>query len=204
VLAALILLAPAPAGALERGVYREIRGRYEGMTLRLRLDLKAPVRAPIPNILTLDGLGHGSERAPVLFGRLEKVFVERVTREGRERLGLTLYRSREDADRLRASAIPPPMSANPNLPGTLAAFARQDSTSVVLELRAGRDDPQAQLREVEILLRRLFYDADPPRADLEDYVRRHPGLSIARLQALTGLDADTIRSLVAEAAPPAD
>lgn len=203
-LAALIAAATTgPLPAIDRDSYRELRGRYEGLTLRLRLDLKAATQAPIPNVLGLEGLGYGSERAPILFGRLEEVFVERVTREGARRLGLTVYRSREEAERLRASAVPPPMMmGNPNLGGTLAAFARQGSTSVILELRAGKKDPDGQRREIETLLQRLFYHSDPPREDLEDYVRRHPGLSISRLQGITGLDAAAIRRLLQDAAPP--
>lgn len=199
---ALLLLTAAPAGAIERSILRDLRGRYEGLTLRLRLDLKAATRAPVPNVVTLDGIGYGSERAPVIFGRLEPVHIERIAREGSDRLGLTVYRSREEADRLRASAIPPPMMANPNLGGTLAAFALQGSTSVILDLRAGKKDPQGQLAEIETLLDRLFYRQDPPREDLEDFVRSHTGMGISRLQSLTGLDADTIRRLMQEAAPP--
>jgi hypothetical protein len=195
-------LATTSIVAVERHVYRDIRGRYEGLTLRLRLDLKAATQAPIPNVLSLEGLGYGSERAPILFGRLEKVFVERVTREGGTRLGLTLYRSREEADRLRASAVPSPLMPNPNFGGTLAAFARQGSTSVILDLRAGKKDPDAQQAEIEVLLDRLFYRDEPPREELENYVRTHPAMPISRLQAVTGLDADTIRRLVQEAAPP--
>lgn len=203
-LAALLLAASiTPLPAIEKATYRDIRGRYEGLTLRLRLDLKAATQAPIPNVLGLEGLRHGSERAPILFGRLEEVFVERVTREGASRLGLTVYRSREEAERLRASAVPPPMMmGNPNLGGTLAAFARQGSTSVILELRAGKKDPDGQRREIETLLQRLFHHSEPPREELEDYVRRHPGVSISRLQAITGLDAESIRRLLQEAAPP--
>jgi hypothetical protein len=195
-------LATTPVLAIERDAYRDIRGRYEGLTLRLRLDLKAATRAPIPNVLSLEGLGHGSERAPILFGRLEKVYIERVTREGGTRLGLTLYRSREEADRLRASDVPSPMMPNPNFGGTLAAFARQGSTSVILDLRSRKQDGRAQLAEIEVLLERLFYRGEPPREELEDYVRAHPGMPISRLQAITGLDPDTIRRLVQEAAPP--
>jgi hypothetical protein len=202
----LILLAVAPAAAIHRDALRESRHRFEGLSFRLRVDLKSAAQAAIPNVVGLDGIGYGSERAPVLFSRLETVYVERVTGEGGQRLSLTIYRSREEAERLRASAIPQPMMSNPNLGGTLAAFARQGSTSVVLELRAGKKDGPGQTAEIETLIDRLFYRSDPPRSDLEAFVRAHPDLPISRLQALTGLDPATIRTLRDEArneaAPP--
>src|SRR5260221_700340 len=103
--AALLLASTGPAPAVDRDVYKEIRGHYEGLTLRLRLDLMAARRALPPNTLSLDGLAHARENAPVLFGRLERVLLQRVTNTGKTRLELTVYRNREEADRLRASAI---------------------------------------------------------------------------------------------------
>src|SRR5882672_183524 len=169
--AALLLASTGPAPAVDRDVYKEIRGRYEGMTLRLRVDLMAARRALPPNIMSLDGMSHARENAPVLFGRLERVFLERVTNTGKTRLELTVYRTHEEADRLRASAIPQPMGGNPLAGPTLAGFAQQGSTSVILELRAGKNEPQAQLAEAETLLNRLFFlKSEPSREELEDFV----------------------------------
>ena len=195
----LLLAFGPPAGAINREAYREVRARYEGMTLRLRIDLKAATSAAIPNVVSLDGVGYGRERAPVLFGRMEKVYLERITSEGATRLGLTVYRSREEADRLRASAVPQPVGANPNFGRTMAAFAQQGSTSIVLELRTGKKDLQGQIQEIETLFDRAFYREEPGTEEMADFVRRHRGLPISRLRTLTGLEVEAIRRILAEA-----
>jgi len=199
------LLWPArDIGAIQRDTCREIRDRYEGLAFRLRIDLKAAAGAAEPNIVSLEGVGQPGERSPVLFGSLETVFVQRIASEGGSRLGLTVYRSEEEARRLRASAIPGPSMANPAYDRTLAAFARQGSTTVLLDLRAGKKDPQGQLDEIETLLDRVFYlKSEPLPEDLENFVRRHTGMPISKLRSLTGLPEDRIRSLLKEAAVPA-
>ncbi len=199
------LLWPArDIGAIQRDTCREIRGRYEGLAFRLRIDLKGATGAAEPNIVSLEGVGQPGGRSPVLFGSLETVYVQRITSEGGSRLGLTVYRSEEEARRLRASAIPGPSMANPAYDRTLAAFARQGSTTVLLELRAGKKDAQGQMEEIETLLDRVFYmKSEPAREDMENFVRRHTGMPISRLRALTGLPEDRIRSLLKEAAVPA-
>lgn len=200
----LALLAPSAATGMKRDAYQEIRGRYEGMTLRLRVDLMQMTGARPPNVVSLDGIGHGRERARVLFGRLEMVYIERVTNEGGARLGLTIYRTQQEADRFRASNVPQPSFANPNYGRTLAAFAQLGSTSVDLELRAPKSESEAQVREIETLLNRVFYlDSQPTREEAEDFVRQHAGLPVDRLRELTGLEAARIRDLMREAAAPA-
>jgi len=197
-------LSSAPAlRAVQRDTYKDIRGRYEGLSLRLRIDLKAAGRATDPNVVSLDGVGYPSERSPILFTALDTVYVQRITNEGGTRLGLTVYRSQEEADRLRASAIPMPSMANPNYGRTLATFALQGSTSVILELKAEKKDAPAQLAEIEALLDRVFYlKSEPTREELEIFVRRHTGWPISRLRAATGLAEEDIRALLKEAAEP--
>ena len=107
----LAFLAPSAAEGMKRDAYQEIRGRYEGMSLRLRVDLMQMTGARPPNVVSLDGIGHGRERARVLFGRLETVFIERVTNEGGARVGLTIYSSQQEADRFRASNVPQPTAS---------------------------------------------------------------------------------------------
>lgn len=188
--------------AIQRDTCREIRDRYEGLALRLRIDLKAATGAAEPNVISLEGVGYPRERSPVLFGSLETVFLQRITSEGGVRLGLIVYRSAEEASRLRASAIPGPSLDNPAYGRTLAAFARQGSTTVMLELQAGKKDPQGQLDEIETLLDRVFYlKSEPSPEDLENFVRRHTGMPISRLRALTGLPEERIRTLLKDAAP---
>jgi len=198
------LLAADGAWAIERDTYKEIRSRYEGLSFRLRIDLQAAGRAADPNVVSLDGVGYPSERSPVLFGSLETVYLQRIANVGGTRLGLTVYRSEEEANRLRASAIPGPTISNPNFGRTVAAFALQGSTSVVLELKAGKKDPRGQMEEIEALLDRVFYvNSEATREDLENFVRRHSGWSISRLRSTTGLPEDDIRALL-KAAPAAD
>ena len=196
----------APAGvarAIDREVFKDIRDRFEGMALRLRIDLKAATGAAEPNIARLEGIAQPGERSPVLFGSLETVYLQRITREGGSRLGLTVYRSEEEARRLRASAIPGPSLSNPAYDRTLAAFARQGSTTVILDLKAGKKDPQGQLDEIETLLDRVFYlKSEPGIEALEDFVRRHSGMPISRLRSLTGLPDERIRAILKETAPP--
>jgi hypothetical protein len=205
-LCAVLCLCVAPAArAVGRDTYKDIRGRYEGLSYRLRVDLKAAGRAADPNVVGVDGVGYPSERSPILFGSLETVFIQRITNEGGTRLGLTVYRSQEEADLLRASAIPMPTMANPNFGRTIAAFAQQGSTSVVLELKTGKKDAPGQLAEIETLLDRVFYiKSEPTREDLEAFVRRHTGMPISRLRAVTGLPEEDIRTLLKDAAAPAD
>jgi len=200
VAAASCLLAASGAWAIQRDTCKEIRSRYEGLSFRLRIDLKAAGRAADPNVVTLDGVGYPSEHSPILFSGLETVYLQRITSEGGTRLGLTVYRSQEEANRLRASAIPGPTMSNPNFGRTLATFAQQGSTSVVLELKAGKKDPQGQMEEIETLLDRIFYlKSEPARAELETFVRRHAGMPISRLRAITGLPEDEIRALLKDA-----
>ena len=209
-LAALLLCAGAalwitasPLLAVQRQLVREIRERYEGRIVRLRIDLKPATHAHDPNVVSERGIGHGREAAAALFGRLETVYLDRIAREGRSRLSLTVYRSREEVDRLRASATPPLIDPNPNYSRTLITFAQRGSTSVVLELAAGKGDPERQREEIESLLDRVFYlSAEPTHAELEDFVRRHPGMSVTRLQTLTGLEPDRIRELLSEVRRP--
>jgi len=197
--AGLFLLAAGEARGVQSAALKEIRGQYEGLDLRLRVDLARMTGAKAPNVVGLDGIGHGREGAPVLFGRMDRVYLERIVNDGANRVELTVYASREEANRLRASNIPQPSMSNPNLGQTLASFAQLSSTSVVLELKADKRDPDGQRREIETLLDRIFYLKSEPTVDeLYDFVRQHPGLSIQRLRDLTGLDSATIRGLIEE------
>jgi len=193
------------ARAVSRDVCRDIRDTYEGRSLRLRIDLRSASQAIEPNVMTMEGIGYGREESPVLFSRLDKVFLERVTSEGGSRLALTVYRSEEEMKRLRASAIPPPIMGIPGATQTLSNFAMTGSTTVMLELGAGKKDPDGQRRDIETLLSRLFYvDTEPTRAELEDFVLGHRLQPVGRLAAITGLTQDAVRSILEAAPPPAN
>jgi hypothetical protein len=194
-----LVAAAAPAGAVPRDVVNEARGVYEGRTLRLRLDLRSASSGIEPNVLTLEGMGYARDDAPVLFGRLETVYVERLASEGGDRLSLTIYRSLEEMRQLRATAIPPPtMGGTPIGMQPMSGFARTGSTMVIFDLLAGKKDPAGQRGEIDTLMKRLFYvDDAPDRADLEDFVRHHRGWPVPRLAQVTGLPPEEIRTLLA-------
>ena len=199
-----MVLAGGPAGAVGRDVIKDLRGNYEGRSFRLRIDLRPASQAIEPNVLSIEGIGYGREESPVLFGRFEQVFLERITSEGGARVALTVYRNEEEMKRLRASAIPPPIMGMPGATQTLANFAMTGSTTVMLELEAGKKDPDGQRRGIESLLARLFYvDTEPTREELEEFVIAHRLQPIGRLAAVTGLPQDAVRRIL-EAAPPAN
>jgi len=198
VAALLAVAASPPALGVARDVVNEVRGVYEGRTLRLRLDLKSAASAIEPNVLTLEGIGYGRPDAPVLFGRLETVYLERMASEGGDRLSLTVYRSREEMQQLRATAIPPPgIGGTPIGMQPMSGFARAGSTMVIFELLAKKKDTAAQRAEIDTLMKRLFYLDDAPESgDLEEFVRQHRGWPIPRLAAVTGLSPDEVRAIL--------
>jgi len=78
----------------------------------------------------------------------------------------------------------------------MGAYARGGSTSVFVELHAGKKDPDAQRREADALMNRLFYlDGEPARSDLEAFVLEHRSWSVSRLSSITGLKPDEVRAL---------
>ena len=207
-LPALATAAAPLAFAVAREVVNETRSAWEGRTLRLKLDLRSAASAIEPNTLTLEGMGYGRPDSPVLFGRLETVYLERIASEGGDRLSMTIYRSREEMQQLRATAIPPPtIGGTPIGMQPMSGFARAGSTMVIFELLAKKKDTARQREEIDALMRRLFYlDDAPSREELEEFVRQHPGWPVPRLATVTGLSPDEIRAILEarpEAPPPA-
>ena len=196
------VLAAADGRSIERDLARSLRDRYEGRTLRLRVDLRSAANAAEPNRISLAGVGYGRETAPVLFHRLESVYLDRLTSEGGARISLTIYRSQEEALHMRAVSIPAPVVGNPAGVNTMGAYARGGSTSVFVELRAGKKDPDGQRRETDTLMDRLFYlSGEPARSDLEAFVLEHRAWSVTKLASITGLTPDEVRAITT-AAPP--
>jgi len=190
--------ASPPVRAVTRDVVREVRDSYEGRSYRLRADLRSAGSAVEPNTVSLGGIGYGREGAPVMFSRLETVFIDRIMSEGAARLSLTIYRSAEEARRLRSGAIPPPVMGGFGAATTLG-FARADSTSVVLEMHSPKKDSGAQRQEIEALLRRLFYiDDEPTKDELARFVIDHKLWPIPRLAEVTGLPVAEIKDILLE------
>ena len=198
VVAALAAFAAPRVSGVARDVVNEARSAWEGRTLRLRIDLRSAASAIEPNVLTLEGMGYGRPDAPVLFGRLETVFLERMASEGGDRLSLTVYRSREEMQQLRATAIPPPtIGGTPIGMQPMSGFARTGSTMVIFDLLAKKKDTAGQRSEIDRLMRRLFYlDDAPERAELEEFVREHTGWPVARLASVTGLTPEEVRAIL--------
>lgn len=194
----LLTLATSTALAVPRAVLSHLRPQYEGRTLRLRVDLRSSASAIEPNIMTMEGMGYARRETPVLLGRLETVYLERLESEGGTRVSLTIYRNQDEIKQLRATAVPPP--AITGIPAGMSpspAFARSGSTSVILELSAPKSDAAAQQKQIEEMLGRIFYlDGDPPREELEQFVREHHGWPLSRLASVTGLPEDDIRDLI--------
>ena len=208
VVAALVLgiaAAIAPArrtDAVARDVVKDFRDTYEGHTLQLRYDLDPAMHSLEPNVLSLGGMGHGRENGQVIFYALETVYVDRLMSEGGSRLTLTIFRSGETARRLKSQAVPPPVTGIPTGSQSIATYSSSDSTSVALELQAGKKDPEAQRREIETLLGRLFYvDARPTQDDVTRFVAAHRDWPVSRLAKLTGLDQGTIKQIIAALGP---
>jgi hypothetical protein len=189
-------LATSDTRAVDHDLAKDLRDRYERRTLRLRVDLRSATSASEPNRISLEGMGYGRETAPVLFYRLEAVWVERVTSEGGTRLSLTIYRSQDEALRMRAVSIPSAAVGNPAGANTMSTYARGGSTSVFVELHAGRKDPEAQRRETDALMGQLFYlEGEPALSDLEAFVLEHRSWSVTKLSSITGLKPDDVRAL---------
>jgi len=122
--------------------------------------------------------------------------------EGGSRLTLTIFRSGETARRLKSQAVPSPITGIPTGSQSIATYASSDSTAVALELAAGKKDPDAQRREIETLLGRLFYvDAKPTRDDLTRFVAGHRDWPVSHLAKLTGLDPDAVKEIIAALGP---
>ena len=200
-----IAAAFAPAqrtDAVARDVVKDFRDICEGHTFQLRYDLDSAMHSLEPNVLSLGGMGHGRENGQVIFYALETVYVDRLMSEGGSRLTLTIFRSGETARRLRSQAVPPPVTGIPTGSQSIATYSSSDSTSVALELHAGKKDPEAQRREIETLLGRLFYvDARPSQDDLTRFVAGHRDWPVSRLAKLTGLDSGTIKEIIAALGP---
>ena len=197
-LSAVLAAVALPLHAVARDVVNEVRGAYEGRTLRLKLDLRSAASAIEPNTLTLEGIGYGRPDSPVLFGRLETVYLERIASEGGDRLSLTIYRSQEEMRQLRATAIPPPtMGGTPIGMQPMSGFARAGSTMVIFELNAKKKETALQREQIDTLMRRLFYLEDAPaREDLEEFVRQHTGWPVPRLAGVTGLSPEEVRAIL--------
>lgn len=204
-LIALSLSFPATALAVKRSLVKELQSGYAGRTYPLRLDLRGTDYFAALNVVNDQGVHYRGREQVILFYRMETVYLDRVSNEGGQEVRLTLYRNRNDALQIRGSVPAAPMPAGPGRESTLGSFARDLSTAVILELRAGKDDPVAQGAELAALMANLFYLKDLPTYDQkEEFILSHPDLPLARLASITGLAQDLVQGILKkrEAAMP--
>jgi hypothetical protein len=201
----LLALFPQAALAVKRGVVRDLQSEYAGHTYQLRMDLRGTDYFAAFNVVNEQGIHYRGRELPIIFYQLETVYLDRVSNEGGKEVRLTIYRSRNDARQIRGSVPAAPLPVGPDRDTTLGNFARDLSTNVLLEVRAGKDDPDAQRSEITALLERLFYLKETPGyKEKEEFVLSHPDLPIPRLAAITGLAEDLVNGILKrrEAAKP--
>jgi len=196
---ALALLAFFPEGALavKRSVVRELQSEYAGHTYQLRMDLRGTDYFAAFNVVNDKGIHYRGRELAIIFYQMETVYVDRISNEGEKEVRLTVYRSRNDARQIRGSVPAAPLPVGPDRDTTLGNFARDLSTNVLLEVRAGKDDPDAQQAEITALLERLFYLKEiPGYKEKEEFVLSHPDLPITRLAVITGLAEDLVNGIL--------
>lgn len=186
-----------PAFAVQRTVIRQLQGDYAGHTYQLRTDLRSTNYLARPNVVDGRGFRFQGRDFPVLFRHMETVYLDRIANEGKKTVVLTVYRNRREAKQIRGSVPAAPLPVGPDRTTTLGNFARDLSTSVLLELSADKDDPAAQSREITELLNRVFYLKEAPTfEEKEAFVRSHPDLPIPKLVDLTGLSREVIEGIL--------
>ena len=197
-LATLLILSAPQAGAVKREVIRDLQEEIAGHSYRLRIDLQGTNYLSVPNVVTSEGLRYRGRQFPVLFRQMEMVYVERISNDAGKAVSLTLYRNRKEAEQVRGAIPPAPFT--PGGPGTesaLGSFARDLSTTVILELSAGKDDPRGQREEILQLLHRVFYlKEDPTFQEKETFVLSHADLPVSHLADATGLPEEVIREIL--------
>ncbi len=197
----LLLLALLPIGrpalAVRRETLRQLRDDYAGHTFRLRTDLRGTNYLVISNVVDEKGIRYRGRELPILFRQMETVYLDRISNEREKSVTLTLYRSRDDARQIRGAIPAAPLPVGPDRNTTLGNFARDLSTSVTLEIAAGKDNPDAQREQVTTLLNRLFYlKEEPTYEEKEAFIRSHRDFPAARLAQVTGLDEAVIRGIL--------
>ncbi len=195
----LVLLAGPgqPAFAVKRDVIRQLQADYAGHTYQLRSDLLGTNYMLTPNVVDDRGIRYRGREASALFRQMETVYLDRVSKDGKRSVTLTIYRSRTDARQIRGSVPAVPLPVGPDRNTTLGSFARGLSTSVTLEVAAGADDQPAQREQIIGLLNRLFYLKEGPTyAEKETFIRSHADLPAPKLAEMTGLSEDVVRGIL--------
>lgn len=189
---------PCPALAVKREVIRGAQEDFGGRSYRLKVDLQGTNYLSVPNVMTAKGFKYQGRQFPVLFHKMQMVYLDRVSNDSSKTVALTVYRTKDDAGQIRGSLPSAPM--NPATAGAaetaLGAFARAFSTTVILELTAEKKDLPGQRQQILELLRQVFYVKEEPSfEEKEAFIRENPDLSIPRLVEMTGLPEEMVRRI---------
>jgi hypothetical protein len=193
-----MLLLASDAEAVKREVIKEFQEELAGHTFRLRVDLQGTNYLAVPNIVDQQGFHYRGRQFPVLFRQMEMVYLDRISSDGNKAVAMTLYRNKKDAGQIRGAIPAPPLGpAGQSAETTLGSFARDLSTTVILELRAEKKDPDAQRGQIRELLSRLFYyNVEPTHAEREAYILSHRDVPVFKLAATTGLPEEMVREIL--------
>ena len=195
----LVLLAsPTTALAVKREVIRGYQEDFGGRTYRLRVDLQGTNYMSVPNVMTARGFKYQGRQFPVLFHRMQMVYLDRISNESGKSVALTIYRSRNDAGQIRGSIPSAPMNpAAGASETTLGSFARDFSTTVVLELTAEKQDLDGQRGQILDLLQKVFYVREEPTfEEKEAFIRENRDLPVPKLMEMTGLPEQAVRNIL--------
>jgi len=210
VIALALAFLPCPrAWAVKRDIIRSFQEEFADHDYRLRVDLQGTNYLSVPNFVNENGFHYRGRQFPVMFRAMEMVYLARLSNAGSNVVDLTIYRSKKEAQQIRGAVPAAPFGPAAGT-DTVGSFARDLSTTVTLELRAGKDDTKAQREEILQLLGRIFYiKTEPTEEEKEAYIRSHADLSLTKLSEATGLPEQMIKQILAtsparEDAPPAE
>lgn len=191
-------LLPRPALAVKRDVVRGFQEDFGARTYRLRVDLQATNYMSVPNVMTAKGFKYLGRQFPVLFRKMQMVYLDRISNESGQSVALTIYRSRDDAGQIRGSMPSAPMNPAAGASETaLGSFAREFSTTVILELTAEKTDLDGQRAQILDLLQKVFYVREEPTfEEKEAFIRENPDLPIRKLVEMTGLPEQAVRRIL--------
>ena len=198
VLLVLMAVFSQPALAVKREVIRDFQEDFGGRSYKLRVDLQGTNYMSVPNVMSAKGFKYQGRQFPVLFHRLQLVYLDRISNETGKSVALTIYRSRNDAGQIRGSIPSAPMNPAAGASETaLGSFAREFSTTVVLELSAEKKDLDGQREQILDLLQKVFYVREEPSfEEKEAFIRENRDLPIPKLMDLTGLPEQAVRHIL--------
>ncbi len=199
----LLTLFPTGAGAVKRDVVHRLQEEYGEHTYQLRVDLQGTNYLSEANVISEQGLRHSGRAFPVLFRQLETVYLDRIANEGEHRVSLTVYRSAKEAHQIRGAVPGAPFPVGPDMSTTVGSFARGISTIVLIDVKAGKAEPDAQIDQVRALMNTLFYlKQTPSYEEKEAFIIAHSELPIPKLMEVTGLAEEIVRGILKRGAEP--